>query len=320
MTDHPQFDEDTKLLTLQNTVPSAAGLVHLTWVGEHLVGASYASGQVNVFNVESDVPVSLKNVTWSDPHGPHPFQTQSRAHQTVLDPTNRFLAVNDIGTDRIKIIDTKDAAYEIVDTVSLPKAGCGPRHGVFVGPEGSSLPVDAELYVVNCEYANTIEVFEVAYANDKIAMTHVQSLSTFGDGPLPPMDPEKGPFAGAIEVSDDFKHVYVSNRLTGAASDSIAHYTIEAQAANSTECAAGAGTGQRRLKYVSIIDSLGIKPRMFARATAPKYFFSTNQSGESGVVVLSRDTATGDLQVPAVATIPNTRGVDLGPQFVMQIL
>jgi 6-phosphogluconolactonase (cycloisomerase 2 family) len=154
-----------------------------------------------------------------------------------------------------------------------------------------------------CEYANTVEVFDVSYDSGVLVLTHAQSLSTFGEGAVRPEG--STPFAGAIEMTRDGKHVYVSNRVTGAPSDSLVHFAVTAPQAG----------GAPRLQYVSGIDSFGVRPRMFSLSKDEEFLFSTNQAGDGGVAVLKRGSA-GELVVPPVATVPN---VGEGPQFILQI-
>ncbi|KAH6670326.1 Lactonase, 7-bladed beta-propeller-domain-containing protein [Plectosphaerella plurivora] len=304
---HFTFDAETKALTLKETVNSTAGIVHLNFNQDktRLIASSYSFSRIDVFDVSTDAPSLLKNAEWTLPRGPHPNQQTAHAHQSALDQSGRFFAVNDIGADTVMIIDSKDDAFTVAGQASTPNPACGPRHGVFVPAEDGT---KASLYAVVCEYANTVEVFDVSYDSGVLALTHAQSLSTFGEGAVQPAGSE--PFAGAIDMTRDGKHIYVSNRVTGATTDSLVHYAVAAPATGDAgACAAP------RLQYVGGVDSFGVRPRMFSLGKDEKYLFSSNQGGESGVVVLQRGAA-GELVVPPVATLPN--GAD-GPQFILQI-
>lgn len=146
------------------------------------------------------------------------------------------------------------------------------------------------------------------------------------------------PTAGEIVLSANSADVYVSNRLTGNATDSIAHFRV-----NNVGGAAGIS-----LSFVSTTSSLGSVPRMFslsgpananfpiavrlnvvANAAAQDIVFVGNQRGAQGLVALARDRDTGIIGgvvdaaggVGPLASVANAvfGGDNAGPQFVMEV-
>ncbi|KAK2001415.1 putative isomerase YbhE [Colletotrichum falcatum] len=315
------FNAAASELKLVQAVNGSSGVVSLEFNADktRLVGASFGQGTVDVWDISDASSLKLlKQITLGGTLGPNKVrQDQSRAHQAVLDPSGRFFAINDLGTDSIVIIDSKDDAYEIASRNSVGTAGCGPRHGAWYPPKGDK-PL---AYIVACELTNTLEVMSVSNNGSSISLTRIQELSTYGEA-FPPANATSAA-AGEIVISGDGKDVYVSNRLTGNATDSISHFKITQQEAKAGSACKAAGGGIR-LEFVEAISSGGQLPRMFSLSTDDKTLFSTNQQGQGalGVLALNRAPDAGKLTATAVASLPVTLfGPEgFGPQFVKQIV
>src|SRR5581483_12322950 len=99
-------DASNGALTALNTSPTGtSSWSHLSVdpTGRFVVGASYSGGAVSVVSVNDDG--SLGRPTQVVKHagpvpGPHPDQTEPKAHQCPFDPSGRWVAVNDLGLDR----------------------------------------------------------------------------------------------------------------------------------------------------------------------------------------------------------------------------
>ncbi|KAK2041217.1 putative isomerase YbhE [Colletotrichum somersetense] len=315
------FNTATNELKLIQAANGSAGVVSLEFNADktRLVGASFGQGTVDVWDISDASSLKLlKQITLGGTLGPNKArQDQSRAHQAVLDPSGRFFAINDLGTDSVVIIDSKDDAYEITSRNNVGTAGCGPRHGAWYPPKGDK-PL---AYIVACELTNTLEVLSVSNNGSSISLTRTQELSTYGAA-FPPANATSAA-AGEIVISGDGNDVYVSNRLTGNATDSISHFKITQQAAKAGSPCKAAGGGIA-LEFVEAISSGGQLPRMFSLSTDDKTLFSTNQQGEGalGVLALNRAPDAGKLTATAVASLPVTLfGPEgFGPQFVKQIV
>ncbi|KAK1984535.1 Lactonase, 7-bladed beta-propeller-domain-containing protein [Colletotrichum cereale] len=315
------FNTATNELKPVQAANGSAGVVSLEFNADRtrLVGASFGQGTVDVWDISDASSLKLlKQITLGGAVGPNKArQDQSRAHQAVLDPSGRFFAINDLGTDTIIIIDSKDDAYEVTSRNSVSTAGCGPRHGAWYPPKGDK-PL---AYIVACELTNTLEVFSVSNNGSSVSLTRTQELSTYGEA-FPPANATSAA-AGEIVISGDGKDVYVSNRLTGNATDSISHFKITQRAAKAgSPCKAA--SGGITLEFVEAISSGGQLPRMFSLSTDDKTLFSTNQQGDGalGLLALNRAPDAGKLTATAVASLPVTLfGPEgFGPQFVKQIV
>lgn len=219
----------------------------------------------------------------------------------MLDPTGRFFVVNDLGTDSIFVIDSEND-YSISNRVSV-EAGTGPRHGAFIAWENK-----ATYYFLACEIKSVVKAFKVTYTEDNLELKEVQSLSSYG-ADFPPANSTTAA-AGELVISPCGKHLYVSNRLSGNATDSISHFSIDD---NRT-----AGP----LAFADQVSSGGLIPRMFSLSADASVLFSTNQDGENGLLALARDAKTGKLTEAPLASLGVAKfgGPTYGPQFVMEVV
>lgn len=290
-------------LELKKKANGSEGVVHLEQNKKRtrMVGASYGAGTIDVWNTEKDDLKLIKTIQSAGKLGPNKErQEKHHPHQAVLDPSDRFFAINDLGSDSIVLVDSKDDKFEVSSFYTLKAPGCGPRHGVFY-PRMSN---KATHYMVVCEMTNEIHVLGVEYKNNSLTFTPVQTISTFAKGAE-----KKGAAAGEIILSPDNKDLYVSNRLTGDATDSIAHFKVTKDT-----------SGKANLEFKHSVSSGGLLPRMISFSKDSKTVFIGNQDGASGFVALTR-SADGSLVQKPTATIDNKEFGDkqFGPQFVLQV-
>ena len=155
--------------------------------------------------------------------------------------------------------------------------------------------------MVATELSNELVLYALQYAEGgKLEFTEAQRTSTYGPG-FPAADPATAA-AGELAVSNDGAHVYVSNRLSGNATDSIAHFTLDGGA----------------LSFADTVSSGGLLPRMFSLSKDAEQglVFVANQGGDNGVAAFKRDAATGSLAPEPVASLPLADLV--APEFVGQ--
>ncbi|KAG6365822.1 hypothetical protein INS49_007433 [Diaporthe citri] len=300
------FDPATNDLKLVQNAAGSSGVVSLEFNQDKtvLVGAAFGQGQVDVWDVSAPGGTLklLKQIPVGGTPGPVTGRQDSpHPHQALLDPSGRFFAVNDLGTDSILVLDGQND-FNISNRVTV-EAGNGPRHGAFV----SSGADKATHYFLACEITSVVKAFELTYAGDNLEFKEVQSLSSFG-AEFPPANATAAA-AGELVTTSDGKHLYVSNRLTGNTTDSISHFSIDTNNAAAP------------LAFVDQVSSGGLIPRMFSLAADEGVLFSTNQDGESGLLALARDANTGSLTEAPVAslTVDKFGGPSFGPQFVMEV-
>src|SRR5687768_13149697 len=96
----------------------SAGVVHLEFNKERtrMVGAAYGAGTIDVWDISEGGLTLMSTLESDDPLGPNKErQAAPHPHQSVLDPSGRFFAVNDLGTDHILLIDSADDAFKVVN-------------------------------------------------------------------------------------------------------------------------------------------------------------------------------------------------------------
>ena len=298
-------DISSNSITDGPTAEGSSGVVHFSFNPEHtrMVGAGYGSGKVDIWNIENGGLQLIKTLTSDDPLGPNSGrQDAAHPHESVNDPSGRFFAVNDLGTDHILLIDGKDDKWEIVNHIPVTPGGVGPRHGAFYPTDAAQ----ATHYFLACEMGSVIVVFELEYTDDSITFNQIQSVSTYGPG----RGPANAGSAAAGELVINGDDVYVSNRLTGNATDNVAHFKVmKNDVGHVTD-----------LTYREDVSSGGILPRMFSIGDAKDKLFVGNQAGDSGLVVLpigqdgTLSEATASVTQSAFGTTPSG-----GPECVSQI-
>ncbi|KAH0601338.1 hypothetical protein MHUMG1_00212 [Metarhizium humberi] len=286
-----------------NSTKGSSGVVHLEFTKDksQMVGAGFGSSNIDIFDI-SNGGLKFSNAIKSDDDvGPNKErQEKPHPHQSVLDPSGRFVAVNDLGTDKILVLDTKKA-FAIVNRVSVVPAGAGPRHGAFF-PAGAN---KATHYFVLCEIKNLVLVYALKYSCDKgIEFELKQTISTFKSVEATPAEAA----AGELVLAADNKNVYVSNRLTGGQTDNIANFRITQNG------------GELKLDLVGFTSTGGLRTRMFSASLDGQHLFVGNQDGALGVVALKRN-ANGTLVEKPVASLDMSLfpGELAGPAFVQQV-
>ncbi len=232
--------------------------------GKYAVIANYGGGSVALFPIAKDGSVSAASgFVQHVGSSVNPRRQQApHAHSSRFDPTNKRIAVADLGTDKVYL-------YDIADDGSLspsePAAidappGSGPRHFVF--------SPDQRFMLILGELSGTIT--SVRYAPPKIET--VETISTMAVGT--PDDAPRG--SAEILFHPNGRFVYCSNR--GPSEIACFRYNADK------------GT----LKRTSAISSGGVHPRNFRISPDGKFLLVANQS-TNNIVVYSIDSDDGQL-------------------------
>ena len=298
------FDAQANQLKQLSEVASSSGVVHLEFNKEktRMVGSAYGNGTIDIWDTSATDGSATLIKTLKSEGTLGPGQLGAHPHQAVLDPTGQFFVVNDLGTDSLIVINSKDDAFDIANNFVV-ESGCGPRHGVFRGSNDGA----ATHYTVVCERTNKLLTYKLTYSEKSIDFSDLHSISTFGDA-FPPQNATTAA-AGEVVLSANGRDLYVSNRLTGNDTDSISHFR-----ASSKGC----------LTFKSQIPSGGVLPRMISLGGGDdqSILFVGNQKGPNGLVAYKRDASGFLISVPvAVAGLETfaEAGSDLGPQFVLEV-
>jgi 6-phosphogluconolactonase len=266
-------DQATGALTQLNTSPTGtSSWSHLSIdpSGKYVVGASYSGGAVSVVSLNADgslgAPTDVVKHEGDVP-GPHPDQTQAKAHQCPWDPSGKWVVVNDLGLDRTYVysLDTATGKLAANDPPYIQYArGRGPRHLAFH-------PSNRFAYVIN---ELSAEMTALAWDADAGVFTELQTLTTLPDG----WTGRK--WTAQVLVHPNGRFVYGSNRGSGGPSDDIVIYAVDQ------------ATG--RLSLAGHAETLGQVARNFNIDPSGRWLVCSHQDSDN-VVVFSIDAETGQL-------------------------
>jgi 6-phosphogluconolactonase len=260
------IEPGTGHLTLLGQMPSGGAdpcFITADRAGRNVLLANYTGGSVAAMPVTEDgwlrpasafVQLSGSGPNASRQEGPH-------AHQIVLDPTERFALVADLGTDRLLVF-RYDAARGVLAPNDPPAVhlapGSGPRHLAW-HPNGQVAYAISEL-------SSTVTVMRWDRAHG--SLDTLQTITT-----LPPGF--SGPNTAAeVAVSPDGRFVYASNR----GDDTLAVFAVDPTA----------GT----LSPVGRVAAGGRTPRHFAIDPTGRWLLVANQ-GSDTVTVFRIDSGNG---------------------------
>ena len=280
---------------------SSGGVVHLAFNKDQtrMLGSSYGDGGIDVWDISNNSAKLLETLKSENELGPiTDRQDQSRPHQAVLDPTGKFFAVNDLGTDTILVIDARDDDKYAIANNHRVQAACGPRHGVFHGKNEKD---EATHYTVVCELSNLLLMYTLKYTENTIEFTYAQTISTFGPK-YPPKNTTSVAAGAIVHANDD--DFYVSNRNTGHPEDDISRF--------------GFLNGQ--LVFLGSTSSKADNPRMMSLSLDGSHLFVANVDGGRGLHAFTIEE-NGSLKAAGHADLTGwlEEGKDMGPMFVTEV-
>jgi 6-phosphogluconolactonase len=272
------IDQRTGGLRLLNQQPSLGGApcyVVVDRTSRFLLVANYFGGNVAVLPIRRDGSLGeatdLKQDSGSSINAER--QAGPHAHCIVLDPTNRFAYLCDLGTDKIMIFKF-DARLGKLIPAKTPwaqvKAGGGPRHLTFH-------PRADYAYVINELHATV-----TAFARDRVrgGLNELQTIATL------PSDFTGANTSADIHVSPNGRFLYCSNR----GHDSIAAFEIDER--------------NGKLSFIAHESSSGKTPRNFVIDPTGAFLLAANQNSNN-IVSFRLDGKTGRLSATGhVAEVP----------------
>lgn len=244
------------------TLPATTCHISLDRSGGHVLTSSYHGGMLSVSPLEADGSIgSDTEVIRHQGQSLLPVQSQARVHSAVFSPDGRFVAVSDLGLDKVFVYAFDADTGRLTQTGETDIApGSGPRHFVFH-------PSQPYGYGIN-ELNSTITVY--AFDAETGRLDVLQTVSTLPDG-------YEGDNACAdIHLSPDGRFLYGSNR----GPNSLAVYRVAPE--------------NGRLTLIQHAPTLGGHPRNFAVAPDGRFVLVANRDGNN-IVTFSRDVDTGML-------------------------
>lgn len=260
------FDHASGTLKEINKLPSEGEspcYVATTHNGKFIAVANYSSGTYAVYPVSNGhigAPVEKLADEGTGPNKDR--QEKAHAHATIFSPDNKFMFVDDLGTDKIMVYHFNDATGKL--TAAQPpfvsvEPGAGPRHLVF--------DKSTRFAYLMTEMGGKVIVFQ--YNNGQLK--EIQTISSH------PADfkGEKG--SADIHISPDGKFLYASNR---GDANSIAIFKRDA------------ATG--KLTSIGFEPTKGIMPRNFNFDPSGNFLLVAHQASND-VVVFKVNKQTGAL-------------------------
>jgi 6-phosphogluconolactonase len=231
--------------------------------GQYLVVANYVGGNFVVLPIESDGrlgPVISEII--DNGRGPNAQrQASPHPHGIAFDPTGRFLATADLGTDGIEVFRLAHGNL-VTSSQASANPGAGPRHVVF-HQNGRVLFVINELNATVTAYAYSADEGRVG--------RELQTISTEPPGYTGPKS------TAEIAIHPSAKFLYASNR----GHNSIVGYRIDP------------ATG--RLDVIGYATEGVVFPRNFAIDPSGTRLYVANQKADT-IVQFQIDLSTGELK------------------------
>jgi len=262
----------TGSLTAVNSVisnGSGPAYVGVDKTGPWLVAANYNGGSYGVWPINQDgsigPPSSLRKDTGKGlapdrQDGPHP-------HQFVIDPSNRFAIIPDLGIDKYMMYSLNEQSGTLTPNAVAPffqlAPGSGPRHMSFH-------PTLSVAYGIN-ELAATIVTLSFNAADGTFSLR--QTIST-----IPGSANYKVITASEVRVSQDGQFLYASTRYLNGTNGIFSIYKI----------APSDGT----LTLLGYRSTEGLVPWFFMLDDTGIFILVTNQ-GSNTVNVFKRDITSG---------------------------
>lgn len=230
--------------------------------GRYLIIANYTNGSVVVFAIEADGKVGAE--TCNVVHEIVDGRTKSNGHCSVIDGTNRWVLVADLGLDRVFVYELDHATGKLAPGkhphLLLPE-GSGPRHLAFSQDQ-------KQLFIIN-ELNMTMSSASWDPETGKLEL--INSEATLPDGEAKP-----GFSTAEVIAHRNGRFVYGSNR---------GHDSIVAMKIDPT-------TG--KISRTGNYSTLGKTPRNFRFSPDGKFLLAENQSSNS-VIVFRVNEQTGAL-------------------------
>lgn len=284
------MDPATGALKEINHVTSAGAgpcYVALDATGNTALVANYVGSSIATYHVHADGSLSepVERIDYKNPkfgkRGPVAArQDVPHPHSTHLSPDNRFVIVNDLGSDELSVfpLDTATARLGPPALFSNDRPGAGPRHIAF-HPNGRWF------YSIN-EIDSTIDHFNWTTTSSHTEPQGLIVNTGHFVKTIAPNFPAAKNTAAEVAVANDGKYLYASNR----GEDTLVVFSINGD--------------DGKLTLVQRISSGGKTPRHFTLSpdSEGRWLLCGNQDSAT-VTVFRRDGGSGRLGGP-IQTIP----------------
>jgi len=267
--------------------------------GAGLAVPHYTGSLLQTYNINNGGLKLHQTINFTSPPGPIADRQEApHPHQTILDPTESFILVPDLGADVVHIFSI-DQKHKLTAKESLRTSpGYGPRHGIFSHDKIAGSYI---FYLVG-ELAGKVTAYRVKISPAGLAFEEIASYDTLSPGKLFPPNPNgQSKVAPAeITITPDGSTLIVSNRNdtsfgTNPPIDSLVSFSIS--------------TADGSLKKLPLVSAHGSFPRHFALNRAGNLIAVGLQN--SGNLVILRKSPSSGLFDDKVASIQFAPGIDI---------
>ena len=135
--------------------------------------------------------------------GPNPSrQNAPHPHEALIDPTDSYVVVPDLGADLVRVFSINTTTSMIIPMTSFSAPpGSGPRHGAFTTHNS-----DTFFFLVS-ELANTVASYKVLYGTNGLTFEEVFESGIYGNMTTP-----AGAAAAEAILSPDNSFLLTSSR------------------------------------------------------------------------------------------------------------
>jgi 6-phosphogluconolactonase len=261
-------EHSTGKLTFLNQEPTGGGdpsYVSLDKTEKYVFVANYQGGSIATWALKPDGSLGKRTAfIQHSGHGINPLrQAHAYPHSIIVDPSNRFVLVADLGLDKLFVykFDATNGSLTPTNPASISVTpGSGARHVTF-HPNGHWV------YLVT-EMGNTVHFFH--WDGKRGILTELQSISTL------PINFRGVSTSAEVKVSPNGRFLYTSNR----GHDSIAVFSVAPKSGH--------------LAPVQDIPSGGKWPRNFEFDPTGHWMIVTNHNSNNAAV-FRIDQETGKL-------------------------
>jgi 6-phosphogluconolactonase len=230
---------------------------------KHVIAANYTGGTIAVFerNADGSLTEAKQLIKHSGSSVNKERQEKPHVHMVHFSPDNKFVFVNDLGTDKIYIYNyhpEQESKILVLKDVITTKPGSGPRHLVF-NPNGIFFYVLHELDASLTVYS---------WIKEKATLIQEKSIAIKDEGC------KNG--AADIHFSRDGKFLYATNR---GDANTISVFKSHANG---------------MLNFVQELPTMGEGPRNFVIDPKDNYVLVGHENSND-IVIFKRDKTTGML-------------------------
>lgn len=252
-----KFDAEKYKLSFLNSQPTNGGApcnIAVCASRKNVFTANYMGGNLSVFDIEYSGRLKLNKVFDFKGSGPvKDRQDQAHIHSVNFTPDGTTLWANDLGSDKIRVIDMETMSHDEKKDIQLP-SGSGPRHTCFHS--------NGKYAYIITELGGDVLVLRLDDENNAELVQTIKADTVGAQG------------SADIHLSPDEKFLYASCRLQA---DGVAIFSVDSE------------TGQlTRVGYCLT----GKHPRNFAITPNGKYVLVACRDSNS-VEIYSRNADTG---------------------------